>query len=87
MEGSHRGPMRQGHAQGVGCALGPRGQVLAPPAVFSVPDILKYSRKKSYLNFRAFGELLFRGIFHCMDNSENWQENTIFALFNLNNRK
>ena len=26
-------------------ALDPRGQVLAPPAVFSVPDILKYSRK------------------------------------------
>ena len=30
-------------AQGVGRALHPRGQVLAPPAVFSVPDILKYS--------------------------------------------
>ena len=28
-----------------GCALDPRGQVLAPPDVFSVPDILKYSRK------------------------------------------
>ena len=28
-----------------GRALDPRGQVLAPPAVFSVPDILKYSRK------------------------------------------
>ena len=33
------------HAQGGGRALDPRGQVLAPPAVFSVPDILKYSRK------------------------------------------
>ena len=31
-----------------GRALHPRGQVLAPPAVFSVPDILKYSRKNSY---------------------------------------
>ena len=30
----------------VGRALHPRGQVLAPPAVFLVPDILKYSRKK-----------------------------------------
>ena len=29
-----------------GCALHPRGHVAAPPAVFSVPDILKYSRKK-----------------------------------------
>ena len=47
-----------------GRALDPRGQVLAPPAVFSVPDILKYSRKKSYLNFRAFGELLFSGYFY-----------------------
>ena len=28
-----------------GRALDPRAQVLAPPAVFSVPDILKYSRK------------------------------------------
>ena len=28
-----------------GRALDPRGQVLAPPAVFSVIDILKYSRK------------------------------------------
>ena len=32
-------------AGGVPRALDPRGQVLAPPAVFSVPDILKYSRK------------------------------------------
>ena len=28
-----------------GRAPDPRGQVPAPPAVFSVPDILKYSRK------------------------------------------
>ena len=34
-----------GRAQGVGRALHPRGQVVDPPAVFSVPDILKYSRK------------------------------------------
>ena len=37
--GGHQGPTRQGHA------LDPRGQVLAPPDVFSVPNILKYSRK------------------------------------------
>ena len=52
-----------GARPGGGRALDPRGQVLAPPDVFSVPDILKYSRKKSYLNFRAFGELLFVGYF------------------------
>ena len=28
-----------------GRALDPRGQVLAPPVVFLVPNILKYSRK------------------------------------------
>ena len=34
-----------GRAPGGGRALDPRGQVPAPPDVFSVPDILKYSRK------------------------------------------
>ena len=33
---------------GEGGALHPGGQVPSPPAVFSVPDILKYSREKSY---------------------------------------
>ena len=53
-----------GAHRGVGRAPDPRGQVPAPPAVFSVPNILKYSGKKSYLNFRAFGELLFSGYFY-----------------------
>ena len=34
-----------GMPRGVGRALHPRGHVAAPPAVFSVLDILKYSRK------------------------------------------
>ena len=34
-----------GRAQGVGRALHPRGHMAAPPVVFSVPDILKHSRK------------------------------------------
>ena len=34
-----------GRAQGVGRALHPRGQVVDPPAVFSVPNIFKYFRK------------------------------------------
>ena len=51
------------HEAGGGRALDPRGQVLAPPDVFKVPNILKYSRKKSYFIFRAFGELLFSGYF------------------------
>ena len=44
--GATMGPRGRGRAQGGGRALDPRGQVLAPPDVFSVPDILKYSRKK-----------------------------------------
>ena len=40
-----------GAPRGVGRALHPRGQVLAPPEVFSVPKILKYSRK----NHTKFG--------------------------------
>ena len=79
MEGSHHGPTRQG-ARPPGRALDPRGQVLAPPAVFLVPDILKYSRKKSYFIFRAFGELLFSGIFYCTFNSENRQK-ILFLLY------
>ena len=55
------GDPRRVHEVG-GRALHPRGHVAAPPGVFSVPDILKYS-KKAYLIFRAFGELLFSGYF------------------------
>ena len=64
------GSTRQGARPGGGRALDPRGQVLAPPAVFSVPDILKYSKK----NISISGHLenfYFRGIFYCTDNSEN----------------
>ena len=57
------GSMRQGAPQGGGRALDPRGQVVAPSSVFSVPIILKYSRKKSYFIFGTFGELLFSGYF------------------------
>ena len=72
--------------RGRGHALGPRGQVLAPPGVFSVPDILKYSTK-NHISFSGHLEnFYFRGIFYCIDNSENRQKNTIFALFNINNR-
>ena len=46
-----------------GSALDPRGQVLAPPAVFSVPDILKYSRK-NHIPFSGHLEnFYFWGIF------------------------
>ena len=61
--GATMGPRGRGRAQGVGRALHPRGQVLAPPAVFSVPDILKYSRK-NHIKFAGHLEnFYFRGIF------------------------
>ena len=50
-----------GAPRGVGRALHPHGQVVGPPAVFLVPNILEI---KSYLSFRAFGELLFSGYFY-----------------------
>ena len=57
VEGATMGP------QGRGRALDPRGQALAPPAVFSVPDILKYSRK-NHIPFSGHLEnFYFRGIF------------------------
>ena len=70
-----------------GRTLDPRGQVPAPPAVFLVPDILKYSRKNHISISRLLENFYFRGIFYCTDKSENRQENTIFTLFQLNNRK
>ena len=53
-----------GAPRACGRALDPRGQVLAPPDVFSVPDILKYSRKKNHISFSGHLEnFYFRGIF------------------------
>ena len=48
---------------GVGRALHPRGQVLAPPAVFSVPEILKNSRKNHISISGHLENFYFRGIF------------------------
>ena len=81
------GPRDRGRAQGVGRALDPRGQVLVPPDVFSVPIILEYSRKNHILFSGHLENFYFWCIFYCMDKSENRQKNTIFALLNLNNNK
>ena len=43
--GDPHGVHEAGARPGGGRALHPRGHVAAPPTVFSVPDILKYSRK------------------------------------------
>ena len=78
--GGHQGSTRQGACPTGGGSLLSRGLVLAPPAVFSVPKILKYFRK-NHTEFAGHLEhFYFRTIFYCTDN-------TIFALFILNNRK
>ena len=51
------------HKAGGGRVLDPRGQVLAPPAVFSVPNILKYSRKNHISISGHLENFYFRGIF------------------------
>ena len=63
-----------------GRALHPRGQVVAPSGVFSVPDILKYSRK-SHISFSGHLENFYFGVFfYCKDNSENRQK-ILFLLY------
>ena len=47
------------------------GLVLAPPAVFSVPKILKYSRKNHTKFAGHLEHFYFRDIFYCTENSEN----------------
>ena len=57
------GPMRQGGMpQGGGRALCPRGHMVGPPGVFSVPIILKYSRK-NILNFEDIWSTFIFGVF------------------------
>ena len=80
------GPQGRGRAQGVGRALHPRGQVLAPPVVFSVLDILKYSRKNHIRLAGHFENFYFRGIFVARI-IQKTDRKYYFALFNLNNRK
>ena len=53
----------RGASRGCGRALDPHGQVLAPPDVFSVPDILKYSRKKIIFQFRGIWRTFIFGVF------------------------
>ena len=52
-----------GRAHGGVRALDPRAQVLAPPGVFSVPDILRYSRKNHIKLAGHLEDFYFRGIF------------------------
>ena len=81
--GGARGAHEAGGAsQGGGRALDPRGQVVAPSGVFSVPDTFKYSTKNHISISEHLENFYFRGIyiFYCMDNSENRYKNTIFCF-------
>ena len=71
---------------GGGRALDPRGQVLAPPDVFSVPDILKYSRKIIF-KFQGIWRTFIFGVFFIALIIQKTDRKYYFALFNLNNRK
>ena len=65
-----------------GGAMDPHGQVVGPPGVFSVPIILKYSRK-NHIKFSGHLEnFYFRDIFYCMDNLENRQKYYFFLYLN-----
>ena len=66
--------------RGRGRALDPRAQVLAPPAVFSVPDILKYYRKIIF-PFQGIWRTFIFGVFlYCTDKSENRQKKYYFCF-------
>ena len=80
------GPRGRGAHPGGGRALDPRGQVVAPPDVFAVPDILKYSTK-NHISFSGHLEnFYFRGIFIARI-IQKTNRKYYFDLFNLNNRK
>ena len=86
--GGHRGPTRHGGApRGCGCALHPRGQV-DDPLLCSQCQIFSNILEKIILNWQGIWRTFIFGIFlYCTDISENRQKNTIFTLFQLNNRK
>ena len=60
--GATRGPRDRGAPRERGRALHSCGLVLAPPAVFSVPKILKYS-KKIILNLQGIWSTFISGYF------------------------
>ena len=71
--GATMGSRDRGRSQGGGRALHSCGLVLAPPAVISVPKILKYSIKNHTKFAGHLEHFYFRDIFYCTDNSENRQ--------------
>ena len=87
MEEGHHGPTRQGARPGGGRALHPRGHVAAPPNMFSVPDILKYSGKIIF-SFQGIWRTFIFGVFFIAWIIQKIDEKILFfSLFNINSRK
>ena len=87
VEEGHRGPTSQGARPIGGWAYPPPSWAHGgSPDVFSVPDILKYS-KKNHISFSGHLEnFYFRGIFIARINQKT-DRKYYFCFFNLNNRK
>ena len=74
-------------AQEGGRALCPRGQMMGPLVCSQCQKFLNIL-EKSYFILRAFGEILFSGYFYiAWINQKTDRKNTIFTLFQPNNRK
>ena len=70
-----------------GHALHPRGHMVGPPGVFSVPIILKYSGKIIF-HFQGIWRTFIFGVFFIARIIQKTdKKNTIFTLFIRNNRK
>ena len=78
--GDPRGSTRQGARPGGGHALHPRGHVAAPPAVFSVPDILKYSRKNIF-NFQGIWRTFILRVFFIAWIIQKNRQKILFLLY------
>ena len=73
--------------RGRGGALDPCGQVPAP-LLCSQCQIFSNIPEKVIFKFQGIWRtFIFEVFLYCTDKLENKQENTIFTLFNLNNRK
>ena len=70
-----------GAPTGGGRALDPRGQVLAPPTLFSVPDILKYSRKNHISISGHLENFLFSGYFYIARIIQKTDRKILFLLY------
>ena len=74
------GPQGRGAPRGVGRAPDPRGQVPAPLAVFSVPNILKYSRKIIF-KFQGIWRTFIFGVFLYYTDNQITDRKILFLFY------